>query len=147
MNTPPAPLHWSTHDQPDAALLRAIDDGLDAHNQAFAPLGDVRPLACAAHTPDGVLIGGAVGRSWGGCVELQQLWVDEAWRHRGTARVLMQRFEDRARERGCTLAYLETFSFQAPGFYARLGYEVASRTEGFGEGIYKLHMKKPLRGG
>ena len=31
-----------------------------------------------------------------------------------------------AAQRGCTVFYLETFSFQAPALYRRLGYEVAA---------------------
>jgi GNAT superfamily N-acetyltransferase len=137
-------LHWSLHDTPDAGLLDAVDTGLDAHNMAFAPLAQVRPLACAVHSDQAKLLGGAVGRTWGACVELQQLWVDEHWRGQGLATGLMQRFEAQALARDCRLAYLETFSFQAPGFYQRQGYAVASRIEGFGEGIFKLLMTKTL---
>jgi hypothetical protein len=32
--------------------------------------------------------------------------------------------EEKARERGAKNAYLDTFSFQAPDFYKRLGYDV-----------------------
>lgn len=135
---------WSVLDAPHAPLLAAVDTGLDAHNASFAPLGRVRPLACAVHSGEGELLGGAVGRTWGACVELQQLWVQDAWRGQGLATGLVQRFEARAQERGCRLAYLETFSFQAPGFYQRLGYTGACRLEGFGEGIYKLLMTKTL---
>ena len=37
---------------------------------------------------------------------------------------LMREAERVAVERGCHSAFLDTFSFQAPGFYQKLGYEI-----------------------
>jgi GNAT superfamily N-acetyltransferase len=44
-------------------------------------------------------------------------------RGRGVGRELMAQAEARAVERGCHAAWLDTFSFQARGFYEKLGYE------------------------
>jgi hypothetical protein len=44
---------------------------------------------------------------------------------RGVATQLIQAFEARAREHGCSTFYLETFSFQTPHLYELLGYTVA----------------------
>jgi hypothetical protein len=56
----------------------------------------------------------------------------------------VQRFEARAAQHGCTLAYLQTFNFQAPRLYASLGYQVCHRIEGFGRGIVKHFMVHAL---
>lgn len=125
-------------------LLAAIDAGLHAHNLAAAPLEQVRSLAVGMHLPDGALLGGALGRSWGLCCELQQLWVREDRRGQGLGATLMRAFEAQAAARGCELIYLETFSFQAPGFYRRLGYEEAACLEGFAPGLAKYLMRKRL---
>jgi N-acetylglutamate synthase-like GNAT family acetyltransferase len=90
------------------------------------------------------VVGGAVGRTWGQCCELQQLWVDDSLRNRGTARRLMQDFEAQATARGCSLVYLETFSFQAPVFYAKVGYASVHEFQGFTHGITKHIMQKKL---
>jgi len=50
-----------------------------------------------------------------------------ARRGRGVGRELMDRAEIRAREGGCHSAWLDTFSFQARGFYEKLGYEANHR--------------------
>ena len=68
-------LELTVHDEPDAADSRVVDQGLDDHNNASAPLHEVRPLACFVRDAAGAVIGGAVGRTWGACAELQQLWV------------------------------------------------------------------------
>jgi GNAT superfamily N-acetyltransferase len=137
-------LHFELFDQAPAASLAAVDAGLGAFNLASAPLGEVRPLACMAHDDGAQVIGGAVGRTWGACGELQQMWVDERWRNEGVATHLMALWERGAAERGCTLLYLETFSFQAPDFYLRLGYERSLQIEGFAPSISKFVMIKRL---
>jgi GNAT superfamily N-acetyltransferase len=126
---------------PDAA---GVDSGLDDANHAAAPLAEVQPLCCLAHDGNGRLVGGAVGRSWGRCCELQQLWVRPASRRQGVATRLVQAFEACACERGCTLAYLETFSFQAPALYLALGYAVSTELKGFPQGIVKYLLVKHL---
>lgn len=129
---------------PDAACLAQIDEGLDAYNLAHAPLHQVQPLVCTVHGPAGVILGGAVARSWGECCELQQLWVAEDRRRQGLGRQLVQAVEAEARLRGCRRVYLETFSFQAPALYLTLGYAVTHDLPGFGDGIHKLLMLREL---
>jgi ribosomal protein S18 acetylase RimI-like enzyme len=121
-------------------VLQSIDDGLEKHNFAAAPLQDVRPLATVARGEDEVPIGGAVGRTWGKCCELLQLWVDEAHRGKGIGSKLLHEFEAQGRSRGCSTFYLTTLSYQAPEFYRRHGYETLASIDGYPEGIVKYLM-------
>jgi hypothetical protein len=41
-------------------------------------------------------------------------------------------------------AYLDTFSFQAPDFYKKLGYEVFGELQDFPHGHQRYFMKKRL---
>lgn len=132
-------------DDPAADAVAAVDLGLDDANRRASPqLADVRALACVARDADGTVIGGAVGRTWGACAELQQLWVDARRRGRGPGTALVRRLEARAAERGCTLVYCSTFGFQAPAFYRRLGYDETHRIAGFASGIEKFHLQRHL---
>jgi ribosomal protein S18 acetylase RimI-like enzyme len=135
-------ISYTDHDDPPRALMQAVDDGLERHNQQAAPLGDVRPLGAFAHDERGETIGGAVGRTWGRCCELQQLWVAAEHREAGIASALLRRFEARAAERGCDTFYLTTLSFQAPGFYRRHGYATLAEIRGYPEEIAKFLMYK-----
>lgn len=137
---------FSEHDEVPREAGAVVDDGLGDANAAAAPLHEVRPLSCFVRDAGGTVVGGAVGRTWGACCELQQLWVEPSLRRQGLGRRLVERFEQRARARGCRVYYLETFSFQAPRLYAALGYEVASAIEGFGPGIVKYLMVRQERG-
>jgi GNAT superfamily N-acetyltransferase len=135
---------WETSDVPAAADSLFIDESLESFNTASADLAAVRPLGCFARLPTGRIVGGAIGRTWGRCCELRQLWVEEAYRRRGIGTRLVRLIEARARDRGCRVIFLETFSFQAPDLYRRLGYEVACQIEGFPDGITKFLLRKSL---
>lgn len=138
-------MHLTVHDDdrlPEAALVEA---GLDATNAAVATLRNVRPLVVFARGPAQAVVGGAVGRTWGECCELRQLWVADSHRRRGLGTRLVREFERSARERGCRLLYLETFSFQAKPFYEKIGYQVAAEIKGFEDGIVKYLMTRDLR--
>jgi ribosomal protein S18 acetylase RimI-like enzyme len=135
-----------TYDDPPAGLCEAVDQGLEAHAHAAAPLADVRPLAVFAREGAGAVKGGAVGRTWGGCCELLQLWVAAEERRRGLGTTLLKRFEAQARSRGCTVFYLTTLSYQAPAFYRRHGYRVAAQIAGYPQGIRKFLMRRIERG-
>jgi GNAT superfamily N-acetyltransferase len=137
-------LRLTVHDEPDDAAARVVDEGLGDSNAAAAPLHEVRPLACFARAADGAVVGGAVGRRWGACAELQQLWVRPDRRRQGLGAQLVRAFEAHAAHHGCTTVYLETFSFQAPRLYASLGYEIRHTIDGFGHGITKHLMVRVL---
>jgi ribosomal protein S18 acetylase RimI-like enzyme len=138
-------VRFSVHDELPREDAAVVDKGLGQANEAAAPLHEVRPLACFARAPDGTVLGAAVGRTWGICCELQQLWVDQDHRRQGLGASLIRRFEAAARERGCKTAYLETFSFQAPSLYRSMGYEVRLALHGFSAGIVKYTMVHTLK--
>jgi ribosomal protein S18 acetylase RimI-like enzyme len=137
------PLRIAIHDgdlPPEAAT---VDAGLGAFNDAAAPLHEVQRLSCFAWAGDEV-VGGAVGRRWGRCAEIQQLWVAESQRGRGIGSRLMRTFERRAAELGVRHFYLETLSFQAPGFYETLGYRRAYALDVYPHGYVKYLMRRDL---
>jgi len=132
----------STHDSYPPEESACVDHGLGASNDAAAPLHEVQPISCFARLQSGKVVGGAVGRWWGECCELQQLWVEPSHRRQGIGTQLIQAFEAHARSHGCKSFYLETFSFQAPGLYRSLGYQVEHERSGYPHGIVKYNMGK-----
>lgn len=132
----------STTDAPPEDKLLVVDTGLEQHNYAVAPLTEVRQLAAFAADEAGAVVGGAVGRTWGECCELLQLWVAPELRSRGVGSRLLQEFESHARTRGCSTFYLTTLSYQAPDFYRRHGYVVLAQIAGYPNGIVKFLMQR-----
>jgi GNAT superfamily N-acetyltransferase len=147
-------LRWSAHDLLPAEPARVVDEGIGEYNDAAAPLHEVQPLAVFVHGDEdaeagsgnatGHVIGGAVGRTWGASCELQQLWVHARWRSQGLGTQLMRRFEQRAASRGVRHVYLETWTFQAPDFYERLGYRKTHTNANFPHGLAKFVMERWL---
>ena len=89
-------------------------------------------------------VGGLLAGIWGGVLFVRILWVSEALRGRGFGRRLMETAERRAVERGCRHVYLDTFSFQAPGFYEKLGYETYAKAEDWPVGHGHHFLRKDL---
>ena len=77
----------------------------------------------------GELRAGLDGFTYAGWLFIRYLWVHGELRRSGVGRRLMAEAEDHARALGCHSAWVDTFSFQAPGFYARLGYREFGRLD------------------
>ena len=69
---------------------------------------------------------GPVDYDW---LVIQLVVVPQAMRGVGVGSRLLAKAEELAGRRGCIGAWLETFSFQARGFYERLGYSVVGQIE------------------
>jgi N-acetylglutamate synthase-like GNAT family acetyltransferase len=137
-------LRWEVTYALNAPDSAAVDAGLDAFNRSAADFASIKKLACFARALSGAVVAGAVGRYWGEACELQQIWVRDDLRRSGIGTKLVHAFAQHARVHGCKLLYLETFSFQAPDFYRRLGFDVGCELPGFPGGMSKLIMKKAL---
>jgi ribosomal protein S18 acetylase RimI-like enzyme len=57
---------------------------------------------------------------------------------------MMQAAEAEARARNCSQIVLDMHSFQAPGFYHRLGYETVGVADDCPRGHQEIHLKKSL---
>jgi GNAT superfamily N-acetyltransferase len=88
---------------------------------------DLRPFSVFIRDGDGAIVGGLNGSTMWDCLAVDQIWIDEGLRRRGWGRRLMQAAERIAMRRGCRSAFVDTFSFQSPGFYERMGYVECGR--------------------
>ena len=78
------------------------------------------------------------------CVNVDSLWVADLCRGTGLGRELLWQVEEEARNKGARLIHLDTFDFQARGFYERNGYEVFGVLEDCPAGHRRYYMKKCL---
>lgn len=78
-----------------------------------------------------VFVGGVVGKIEMDNLYVDLLFVDRDYRKKGIAKKLMELIEQEAKENDITQAYLGTGSFQAPGLYQKLGYEIVMTVEDF----------------
>ena len=54
---------------------------------------------------------------------IQFFWIEARFRGKGHGTALIEKIEEEARRFGAVRSYLDTMSFQAPGFYRACGYE------------------------
>lgn len=96
-----------------------------------------------ARDDSGIIIGGISGSTYLSSLEIEVLWVNEAYRGQSIASQLLKEIENEAKEAGCQLAHLTTYSFQAPQFYQKRGFVVCGEIDGFPNNI-KLYILKKL---
>jgi GNAT superfamily N-acetyltransferase len=123
----------------------ALRQHLGAFNVERAEIDQSQDLAIFVSSQQGELIAGIVGWIWGECLEIAYLWVHAELRGQGYGTRLMERLEAEARQRGCRISALDTFSFQAPEFYTKLGYEIFGSVAGYPNGVQKFFLRKQLR--
>ena len=111
-------------DQPRSEDVQFLEDQLNEHNMVRTGRRDFRPLAVYLRDGQGGIMAGLYGFTWAGWLEIKFVWVREDLRGQGHGRQLVEAAEVEARARGCQRVWLESYTFQAPTFYQRLGYEV-----------------------
>jgi ribosomal protein S18 acetylase RimI-like enzyme len=126
------------------SLKQVVVDHLDAYNIAVTGFQEYSPVNLFLRDTGDEVVGGLLASIWGGVMFIRILWVSEALRGQGFGQRLVEMAERRAAERGCRRVFLDTFSFQAPGFYQKFGYQVYGRAEDWPDGHAHLFLRKDL---
>jgi GNAT superfamily N-acetyltransferase len=104
------------------AVSRELWKGLVKFNRAQAgPLNYTRTVL-SVRDGKGRLLGGLILQSYWRESYIELLWLSARARGTGFGSRLIKEAERSARRRGSRLIHLNTYSFQAPGFYEKQGY-------------------------
>jgi GNAT superfamily N-acetyltransferase len=125
------------------SVHKAVLDSLIAFNDTNAGPSGYRPVAFAIEDERGAVIGGLSGAIAYGWLFVELLFVPESLRGRGIGTQLIQRAEAEASAHGCHSVWLDTFEFQARGFYERLGYTCFGELKNYPAGS-RYFMSKRL---
>lgn len=118
---------WSPDSRDHAALLRSM---IRDNTARGGPSGH-RNIAIIARDADtGEVSSGVWGSILYGWLFIELLYVAEAGRRQGFGSRLLTSVENAAREQGCIGVWLNSYAFQAPGFYRKNGYEAFGELEG-----------------
>ncbi len=122
---------------------REIIKGLRAFNARALGKFEFKPLSITLRHR-GAIVGGLVGETYLGWMFIALFWVADEFRGQGFGSKIMRAAEKEARGRGVKNVYVDTFSFQSPGFYEKLGYREFGRLDGFPAGHHRSWMTKAL---
>jgi len=125
------------------AVTSAVLDGLREHIEKTVGGLENQPLSITLRDGE-KLLGGVIGATYFGWLFIQYFWIDERYRGKGFGKQLLDAAENEARRRGAGNVFLDTLSFQAPGFYKKYGYREYGRLEGFPVGHHRSWMTKAL---
>jgi ribosomal protein S18 acetylase RimI-like enzyme len=131
-------------DKPEDSAWGIIGRGVGSYNKEKAGDNNFQRLCYTLLDPEGEVVGGILAEIYWGWFYVDLLWVKEELRDQGHGHSLMTQAEEEARKRGATNAYLDTFSFQAPAFYEKLGYRVFGELPDYPPGQTRYFMTKQL---
>lgn len=121
-----------------------VRNQLIAFNARHVPNGRYEEINLCLKNEQGAIIAGlnsAVCWNW---MEIDIIWVDDRHRGEGLGSRLLAEAERIAREHRCSFIKLNTFSFQAPDFYRKYGYEVIAVIDDAPSGHQHYFLTKQL---
>ena len=125
-------------------VWEVIGGGITTYNDQQAGESNEKLLCFALQDKAGQVVGGIIGATHWDWFYINLMWIQPDLRHQGYGRKLLQMAEAEAIQRGAKHAYLDTFTFQAPAFYEKQGYEVFGTLKDFPAGHTRYYYKKDL---
>ncbi|HBD7190957.1 TPA: GNAT family N-acetyltransferase, partial [Legionella pneumophila] len=123
---------------------KMIRDGIVNFN---APFTGSKPERYSIYVKDNEnnIVGGAIVYAHKSSIYVDALWVSEKYRGRGIGAELLRGVETEAIKRGIPESTLDTFSFQAEGFYLKQGYKHLGIIKNYLEGHDRIYLRKKLK--
>jgi GNAT superfamily N-acetyltransferase len=136
--------HIMVKSVPSSEDLQFLEDQLYEFNRGQTGQDDGQVFAFFVRNDRQETVAGLSGWTWAQACEIRELWVHQAWRGQGYGRALLESAEREARSRGCRVILIGSYSFQAPAFYQKCGYELVWRLDDFPPGYQYCHLVKRL---
>ena len=121
-----------------------VEEIVNRRNVRLTGQDDWYPVNLFVKTDEGEILGGLLGYIWARWLYISILAIKEPFRGKGYGTELMRWAEEYALARGCTNAWLSTFSFQARPLYERLGYMMFGKLDDYPQGHSLFFMTKRL---
>ena len=113
-------------------------------NESHARPYDFTALRLAIFDAQGNVRAGLLGATGWAWLNIDILFVETEQRNRGLGRELVQRAIKIAQIRGCVGAMLDTFDFQARGFYEKQGFSVFGELVNMPPGHIRYWMRREI---
>lgn len=127
-------------------LKEQVDKGFSKHSiDLIGHDGLFEPIAFVASTDNEPMAGMIGVQLFWGALHIKYLFIDEAYRGKGLGTLLMKEALSYGNENNCPFAYVETLSFQALGFYQKMGFTLEFTRSGFKHGTSFHYLRKDLQ--
>ncbi len=113
-------------------------------NESQARAYDFTALRLGVFDAQGNISAGLLGATGWAWLNIDILFVEPALRNCGLGRELVQRAIEIAQVRGCIGAMLDTFDFQARGFYEKQGFSVFGELANMPPGHTRYWMRRDI---
>ena len=132
-------------ENPDRKEREAIFDALVKYNDSKVGAPSLAALAVLLRNPQNSrVVGGLWAHSVYDWLFIEFLFVPEEMRRNGIGSTLIRKAEAVAVKRGCIGVWLDTYSFQARGFYEKVGYEIFGTLDDYPRGERRYFFRKGL---
>ena len=133
------------NESPSKEDLKVIYSGLLTFNSdAYAPPENKQLALLLRDTETGETLGGLHAAWFYGWLYITMLFIPERLRGQGFGLKLLAEAEAFARSQSSAGIWLDTYSFQAPGFYERAGYHKFGELPNFPPGHSRIFYRKLL---
>lgn len=139
------PLHLTVPEDPSATDRDAVLTPLITYNDSQVGDPRVQTIAILLTDDNGNHVGGLWGKLSYDWLIVELVAVPEQHRKGGYGSKLMVRAEKIARDNKCAGIWLDTFEFQARGFYERLGFKLFGELPDHPRGQERFFLRKILR--
>lgn len=124
--------------------IKTFNDTVSPHHQAIRD-GGIHPLEIYISDAQEHLLGGLVASTYWGWLDIDDLWLAGSLRNQGWGSRLVTMAETEAIRRGCDHSIVHTYSFQARGFYEKMGYHVVGTLSDYPPGATFYWLRKELQ--
>jgi GNAT superfamily N-acetyltransferase len=131
----------------DVEDKQSVRNGLIAYNRQYIPeslMNNYQEVCLFIKDDQGTVVGGMYGTYKLDFIAIDIFWLDESLRKLGYGSQIINRMEQKARELGCKFMKLDTFSFQARGFYEKHGFTVYGQIDDVAGGHTHYYLLKRL---
>ena len=136
-------------------VVVTVEDQITENERSaiIAPLGEFSAARGFEFRPEPIcltlregeqVVGGLIGHMNWEWLYIEVLSVAASLRGHGHGRHLMEQAEGIARTRGCVGAWVDTYTFQSPGFYERLGYRIFGTLPNYPRAEQRIFLMKML---
>lgn len=125
-------------------LTNFVDEGFRTHGLEVTGFDEpIRRMAYIAR--DGQTFVGCVTANilWG-TLHIRHMFIVPEYRRKGLGKQLVEKALEYGQTHGCSAAFVDTLSFQALGFYQKLGFTLEFSRTGFAHGASMHYLKKSL---